>query len=179
MLEGDKRRFPLGIVRDLKVPPARVMAAARVRDGQLDIGMFRAHWNKANTAFHDATARLHEKMAQVTADAPTVVATPGFAGTQAMSAASSETGSVHTDVVSTTTNGSDVALARNGNTEQVDAAPNGSGQLAEQHAKLAQLEAQVQASREAFEECLADTLRTAEEFSQASRQRQRELVSER
>jgi len=50
--------------------------------------------------------------------------------------------------------------------------------LSEQHAKLAQLEELVRSSRAAFEECLADTLRTAEEFSRASRRRQRELVSE-
>ncbi len=52
----------VGIVRDLKVPSARVKAAARVRDGQLDIGMFRAHWNKATKAVQSATAVLHERV---------------------------------------------------------------------------------------------------------------------
>ncbi len=31
----------VGLVKDLRVPPARVMAAARVRDGSFDMGMFR------------------------------------------------------------------------------------------------------------------------------------------
>ncbi len=117
----------LRIVRDLKVPPARVKAAARVRDGQLDIGMFRAHWNKASRAFHDATARLQQKVAHVRAGTPA---------------------------------------------EEIPA------ELAEKQAKLAQLEEMVRTSRAAFEECLADTLRTAEEFSQASRNRQRELAQQ-
>ncbi len=51
-------------------------------------------------------------------------------------------------------------------------------ELAEQQAKLAQLEELVRTSRAAFEECLADTLRTAEEFSKASRNRQRELAQQ-
>ncbi len=52
------------IVHDLRVPPERVKAAARVRDGQLDIGMFRAHWNKATTAFHEATSRVQYRVSQ-------------------------------------------------------------------------------------------------------------------
>jgi stearoyl-CoA desaturase (delta-9 desaturase) len=37
----------LGVVRDLKRPPARLLAQARVRDGAFDIGMFRSHWERA------------------------------------------------------------------------------------------------------------------------------------
>ena len=156
----------VGVVRDLKVPPARVKAAARVRDGQIDIGMFRAHWNKANTAFHDATARLHERMAQVTAGA-TPAATAPDEPTMATSRSSVSASTVSApDEMSPNTLGLATADA------------SGAAQLSEQHAKLAQLEELVRSSRAAFEECLADTLRTAEEFSRASRRRQRELVSE-
>ncbi len=35
------------IVRDLKVPPARLLQEARVRDGAFDIGMFRSYWERA------------------------------------------------------------------------------------------------------------------------------------
>jgi stearoyl-CoA desaturase (delta-9 desaturase) len=37
----------LRIVRDLKVPPARLLQQARVRDGAFDIGMFRSYWERA------------------------------------------------------------------------------------------------------------------------------------
>ena len=40
----------VGLVKDLKEPPARVKTAARVRDGSFDHGMFRAHWAKATAA---------------------------------------------------------------------------------------------------------------------------------
>lgn len=40
----------VGLVKDLKVPPARIKAAGRVRDGSFDTGMFRAHWAKAGAA---------------------------------------------------------------------------------------------------------------------------------
>ena len=40
----------VGLVHDLKEPPARVKTAARVRDGQFDMGMFKAHWAKAGAA---------------------------------------------------------------------------------------------------------------------------------
>ena len=46
------------IVRDLKTPPERVLAAARVRDGQFDMGMFKAHWGRATAAL--PAARTHE-----------------------------------------------------------------------------------------------------------------------
>jgi stearoyl-CoA desaturase (delta-9 desaturase) len=47
----------VGLVKDLKKPPARVRAAARVRDGSFDQGMFRAHWAKAGAAL--ANVRSH------------------------------------------------------------------------------------------------------------------------
>jgi oligoendopeptidase F len=45
-------------VKDLKEPPARVKTAARVRDGQFDMGMFKAYWGKAGAALHNV--RLHK-----------------------------------------------------------------------------------------------------------------------
>jgi stearoyl-CoA desaturase (delta-9 desaturase) len=47
----------VGLVRDLKEPPARVKAAARVRDGAFDMGMFKAHWAKAGTALANVRSR--------------------------------------------------------------------------------------------------------------------------
>jgi len=48
----------VGLVKDLKQPPARVKTAARVRDGQFDMGMFKAYWGKAGAALHNV--RLHK-----------------------------------------------------------------------------------------------------------------------
>jgi stearoyl-CoA desaturase (delta-9 desaturase) len=69
------------VVRDLKTPPARVKAAARVRDGQLDIGMFSAHWRKATAAVSAATAALssagaalHERVSGGITEAPHALA---------------------------------------------------------------------------------------------------------
>lgn len=47
----------VGLVKDIKEPPARVKTAARVRDGQFDMGMFKAYWGKAGAALHNV--RLH------------------------------------------------------------------------------------------------------------------------
>jgi hypothetical protein len=47
----------VGLVKDIKEPPARVKAAARVRDGQFDQGMFKAYWGKAGAALHNV--RIH------------------------------------------------------------------------------------------------------------------------
>ncbi len=47
----------VGLVKDIKEPPARVRTAARVRDGSFDTGMFRAHWAKAGAAL--ANVRSH------------------------------------------------------------------------------------------------------------------------
>lgn len=52
----------VGIVSDLKTPPRWARDAARVRDGQLDIGMFRAHWQRATAAFSNATSHASEAL---------------------------------------------------------------------------------------------------------------------
>lgn len=44
----------VGLVKDLKQPPARVLASGRVRDGAFDMGMFKSHWAKATAALSDA-----------------------------------------------------------------------------------------------------------------------------
>ncbi|MCU1455331.1 MAG: Delta-9 acyl-phospholipid desaturase [Acidimicrobiales bacterium] len=50
----------VGLVHDLKTPPARVLAAARVRDGSFDEGMFKAHWARATQALANArSSRPH------------------------------------------------------------------------------------------------------------------------
>jgi stearoyl-CoA desaturase (delta-9 desaturase) len=40
----------LGIVKNLRTPPARVLQANRVEQGAFDVGMFKAYWGKANKA---------------------------------------------------------------------------------------------------------------------------------
>jgi stearoyl-CoA desaturase (delta-9 desaturase) len=40
----------VGIVKDMKAPPATLLASNRLKDGSLDIGMFRANWTKAARA---------------------------------------------------------------------------------------------------------------------------------
>jgi stearoyl-CoA desaturase (delta-9 desaturase) len=60
------------IVRDLKVPPERVLASSRVRRGEFDMGMFKAHWARASAALH--AARTNEPqlaMEAVEAEGPT------------------------------------------------------------------------------------------------------------
>lgn len=44
------------LVGDLRTPSPRVLAGSRIRDGQFDVGMFRAHWNKANAALRSTGA---------------------------------------------------------------------------------------------------------------------------
>ena len=53
----------VGIVRDLKVPPKQVLVSNRISDGTFDIGMFKAHWNKASRFVHAASASVHERVA--------------------------------------------------------------------------------------------------------------------
>ena len=50
----------VGLVKDLKQPPARVKAAGRVRDGSFDMGMFKAHWAKAGAAIANVRAHHHD-----------------------------------------------------------------------------------------------------------------------
>ncbi len=52
----------VGIVKDMKTPPAWALQASRVRDGNFDIGMFRAHWNKATRAVVAASEQLSERV---------------------------------------------------------------------------------------------------------------------
>jgi stearoyl-CoA desaturase (delta-9 desaturase) len=42
------------LVSDLRVPPAHVLAANRIRDGHADLGMFQANWAKAVASSHGA-----------------------------------------------------------------------------------------------------------------------------
>jgi hypothetical protein len=48
----------LHIVRDLRRPPAAVVAASRVRDGSFDVGIFEAHWAKAAAALNASKATV-------------------------------------------------------------------------------------------------------------------------
>ncbi len=48
----------VGIVRDLKDPPRRLLDQARVRDGAFDIGMFRSYWDRAAKVAGRADRRL-------------------------------------------------------------------------------------------------------------------------
>ena len=47
----------VGIVKELKRPPLPLLASSRIRNGTFDLGMFRAHWAKANRAI--AASRTH------------------------------------------------------------------------------------------------------------------------
>ena len=50
----------VGLVKDLKQPPARIKAAARVRDGSFDTGMFKSHWAKAGAALANVRPGTHK-----------------------------------------------------------------------------------------------------------------------
>ena len=61
----------VGLVKDLKEPPARVKSAARIRDGEFDMGMFKAHWGKATAAVTNIRHRKdHEVDAALLASDP-------------------------------------------------------------------------------------------------------------
>ena len=47
----------VGIVRDMRLPGRDVRAAARVREGNFDIGTFRSHWARAQLAVVGASSR--------------------------------------------------------------------------------------------------------------------------
>ncbi|HRW37986.1 MAG TPA: acyl-CoA desaturase, partial [Aquihabitans sp.] len=55
----------VGLAKDIKEPPLRVKTAARVRDGQFDMGMFKNYWAKAGAALHNV--RLHHRSDDETA----------------------------------------------------------------------------------------------------------------
>jgi hypothetical protein len=50
----------LRLTSDLRVPPAHVLAANRIRDGHADIGMFQANWAKAVAYLENAKAHAGE-----------------------------------------------------------------------------------------------------------------------
>src|SRR4029077_15102848 len=50
----------VGLVQDLRVPPAHVLAANRIKDGHADIGMFQASWAQAVAYLENAKAHAGE-----------------------------------------------------------------------------------------------------------------------
>lgn len=52
----------VGVVKGLKVPPARVLRSNRIADGSFDIGTFNAHWSKATGAVAATHASLGTKL---------------------------------------------------------------------------------------------------------------------
>lgn len=164
----------LHIVTRLRVPPERVKSAARVRDGALDIGMFRAYWTKATAAFHEATARVQHRVAEAASAAADKVSSATGRGANG----TPETGRDTTSVDPGKAAGSVTPLVPSPTDEATAELIAQRLELAEKQARLTQLEELVRTSQAAFEACLADTLRTAEQFSQASRERERELVAQ-
>ena len=71
----------VGLVHDLKAPPAHVLRANRIKDGSFDIGMFRNHWNKASRAVHATQSsigqRMHDRQASTTGDVVRRASGPG------------------------------------------------------------------------------------------------------
>lgn len=65
----------VGLVRDLKAPPAQVLRANRVKDGSFDIGMFRSHWIKASRSVHAAQASLGQRVHDRRQDAAEALST--------------------------------------------------------------------------------------------------------
>ena len=138
------------IVRDLKVPPARVLKGARVREGSFDVGMFKAHWGKASAALLAHTRWADRDRAE---DGSTVDAAAELAAVRAaLDAADGDADPVP----------SDAALLA------VDAAE------AESPTVRENLTDQMHASRAALEESVRNAMRAAEDLAQLSR-RQRSL----
>jgi len=138
------------IVRDLKVPPARVLKGARVREGSFDVGMFKAHWGKASAALLAHTRWAERDRAE---DGSTVDAAAELAAVRAaLDAADGDADPVP----------SDAALLA------VDAAE------AESPTVRENLTDQMHASRAALEESVRNAMRAAEDLAQLSR-RQRSL----
>lgn len=73
----------VGLVRDLKRPPARLLTQARIRDGAFDIGMFRSHWEHAAKL---AQGPLSELDAGAPGLVPGTVGETGFDGSGAVGA---------------------------------------------------------------------------------------------
>jgi stearoyl-CoA desaturase (delta-9 desaturase) len=61
---GLKALSALHIVRGLRTPSPRVLAANRVAQGSFDIGMFRAYWSKATGAVASSTNSTRDAATQ-------------------------------------------------------------------------------------------------------------------
>ncbi len=57
----------LHIVWDLRTPPERAIAGPRLRDGHFDLGMYRAHWEKAARYFDGVSAKVPNAVKQASA----------------------------------------------------------------------------------------------------------------
>ena len=72
----------VGLVRDIKAPPARVKTTARIRDGSFDHGMFKAHWARATAALANVRSHSSEVAPAEMAMAPTGAAVAGESETE-------------------------------------------------------------------------------------------------
>ena len=136
----------VGVVRDLKVPPAHVKAAARVRDGQFDIGMFRAEWNKATATLTDAGQALADNRLGAPADVavPELVASPELVSASVGAASGPSTVTAEAEQVLATATHDDHASRHN-------------------HVKST-----LQSNKAALDECLQNALRQAPELAKAA-----------
>ncbi|HVX17307.1 MAG TPA: acyl-CoA desaturase [Acidimicrobiales bacterium] len=147
----------VGVVSDLKTPPRWARDAARVRDGQLDIGMFRAHWQRATAAFSAATSHASDKLSSAKAaladrlGGESPAASPATA-TEATPLEGVAGVSLATEALSADTPAEQDARSRREQMEEV-----------------------VRAHRAALEESIETTLRHAEALSRATKLHQREL----
>jgi stearoyl-CoA desaturase (delta-9 desaturase) len=64
----------VGLVRDLKVPSAEMLAANRIRGGNFDVGMFKAHLVRAQAAVVQSHASLNALVADSKAHASEAIA---------------------------------------------------------------------------------------------------------
>ena len=145
----------VGLVRDLKVPPARVKAAARVRDGQFDIGMFRAQWNKATATLADAGHALAHHFGGSPDAEPAPVVEPALVTVAAGEVAGPTTVTAEAEhVLATAAHDDDHATRRD------------------------QVESALRSNKAALDECLQNALRQAEDFAKATRLGQRQLLTE-
>lgn len=142
-----------GLVRDLKTPPNKIRVGARVRDGQLDIGMFTAHWQRATAALSNATTALSAALHDKLGSDPTPAPEPTPVTTAAAPAAVADIAPVAP--ATTLASAADVSEA--------------------DQTRLNQLEASLRDHRAALEESIQSALRHAEELSKLTRRGQRDL----
>ena len=143
----------VGVVRDLKTPPERALAAARVRHGAFDVGMFKAHWGKATASL---VAHLRR------ADGPDEALALEAAAAAEVEAALAHAGVDDPAPALLTTAGADLDA-------ELDA------ELADPATRRENLAEQIHASRAALEESVRTAMRSAEELAVLSR-RQRALT---